>query len=170
MDSFIHHQHEELQIKEEPIDQLSVLPSTENTNIQYKDLHIKSESNDQGFKCEICDKSFASEENRQVHVQIHQDSLDEGENSNKFQCSLCPLIFDAAEDLKKHCFSTHYQGRHQCQLCPQKFVKKMHAYEHLKQGNLLRVIDNKTVTKIFQFVYICSFLSNSVFKKTGSDL
>ena len=137
-----------IQIKDEPIDQFSVLPSTENTNMTYKDLHIKSESNDhQGFKCEICDKSFASLENRKVHLQVHQDSLDEGENSNQFQCSLCPLTFDAAEYLKKHCFSTHYQGRHQCQLCPQKFVKKMHAYEHLKQGNLLRVIDNKTVRR-----------------------
>ena len=128
--------HEELQIKDEPIDQFSVLPSTENTNMTYKDLHVKSETNNQEFKCEICDKSFASQENRKVHVQIHQDSLDKGENRNKFQCSLCPLTFDAAEYLKNHCFSTHYQGRHQCQLCSQKFVKKMHAYEHLKQGNL----------------------------------
>ena len=134
IDSFTHH--EELQIKEEPLEQISVLPSAEYTNVQYKDLHVKNESNNEGFKCEICDKSFASQENRKVHVQIHQNSLNEGENSNKFQCSLCPLSFDAAENLKTHCFSTHYQGRHQCQLCSQKFVKKMHAYEHLKQGNL----------------------------------
>ena len=52
MDSFSHHQHEELQIKDEPIDQFSVLPSTEKTNMQHKYLHIKSESSDQGFKCE----------------------------------------------------------------------------------------------------------------------
>ena len=156
MDSFIHHQHEELQIKDEPIDQFSVLPSTGNTSMQYKNLNIKSETNNQGYKCEICDKSFASQENRKVHVQIHQDSLDKGENRNNFQCSLCPLTFDAAEYLKNHCFSTHYQGRHQCQLCSQKFVKKMHAYEHLKQGNLLRIIDNKIVNKRYLnlFIYV----------------
>ena len=49
MKNCVIYQHEDLEIKHEPIDKLPVLPLSENDNILNEEVHIKNEPINQGF-------------------------------------------------------------------------------------------------------------------------
>ena len=63
-----------------------------------------------------------------------------GLNQGKYSSSLVTEV-----DLKRHFSSTHQEAKnqYQCQLCPEKFVKKVEAFRHLKSKHAIKKHLNK---------------------------
>eukprot|EP01083_Nonionella_stella_P236003 829296_1 len=121
-------------------------------NSDFPDLYKNEKSNTYPFHflCKLCDKTFATVDEKRVHVRIehHYDCrfcgmqfptngqrnqheiLHTGER--KFECSLCHKRFRRKQQVKKHVKSFHLVLRlHRCPLCSDTFVNKGSVETHV---------------------------------------
>ena len=83
------------------------------------------------FKCQTCEKKFASKRNLRRHVRrIH-------ENQTMHECGICEKKYTLQENLRRHIRHIHTkEAMHNCGICHKKFARKIHKQMHLRRCSL----------------------------------
>lgn len=108
--------------------------------------HVLTHTIEKRFPCNYCDKSFATGNNLQKHIQnIHnnhnssnsnieiQISVNSNTNSNSevFKCNVCHRRFPTEKLMKKHRTSAHTEkGKHVCKNCRATFSSVLSKRRH----------------------------------------
>ena len=113
--------------------------------------------------CPICDDTFE----REYHLKKHLKQVHEGEmptkDEKKLQCAKCDMKFKKKINLAHHFATFHIQNTGFIATPTFKTIDTTTNFPSV-QGNLLRIIDNKTVEEI------CSLLiKHTVFKTTNCN-
>ena len=130
------------------IGEIDPLDSTESTKymidceIEFKDEFINTEIDSKAKDTSEAEK--IQNENDQLVMDKSDISDKKSVNMNRRKQILKPRnseevsieIKESVLDFNK-LSSTHQEAKNQCQLCPEKFVKKMEAYEHLKSAHAI---------------------------------
>lgn len=92
-----------------------------------RNLHIATIHEKKPFvNCYKCEESFLSYAQRNRHlINVHGDN-------RKFICKYCGKNFDVRKSMVEHMRKNHLQvvGRHQCDVCDQRFHVPSHLREH----------------------------------------
>ena len=82
---------------------------------------------DEEFKCQTCEKKFASKKNLRRHVRhIH-------ENQTIHECGICEKKFTLKTNLRQHVRHVHEKKKnHECGICKKKFARKSNKEKHLR--------------------------------------
>jgi uncharacterized Zn-finger protein len=93
--------------------------STNNSNNIFNNSTLK-------YTCEICDKSFKTQNILRQHLRIHT-------GDKPFQCSICSKCFSQMASLKYH-LATHSDDRpFKCDYCTKSFKLKPPYKKHIKE-------------------------------------
>lgn len=96
-------------------------------------LHSAEEGN---LQCEICDQTFASQQEIVYHLKIHTGSRTvKNEIDKKFTCDYCERRFFTAKDVRRHLVVHTGRRDFLCPYCPQKFGRKDHLVRHVKNAH-----------------------------------
>ena len=132
------------EIKEETnINSDNVMKSVPNSNItksrtSRKTPILKSEEENEYYKCNICDKLFEQQfvlnrHNKYVHEKPHK-------------CDLCDKKFGDSTKLKDHIDSFHVGlKKHQCKLCERSFGYRQHLSNHVRNYHSDHGLENKCI-------------------------
>ena len=132
------------EIKEETnINSDDVMKSVPNSNstksrTSRKTPILKSEEENEYYKCNICDKQFEQQfalnrHNKYVHEKPHK-------------CDLCDKKFGDSTKLKDHIDSFHVGlKKHQCKLCERSFGYRQHLSNHVRNYHSDHGLENKCI-------------------------
>jgi KRAB domain-containing zinc finger protein len=92
---------------------------------KYLKQHIRDvHADDRKFQCQLCSKSFKSEQTLKNHIQTHNKTV---------KCSMCPILFPRKGKLNHHVKHHHENpGRFECETCGKKFNEKIGLKSHQK--------------------------------------
>ena len=78
------------------------------------------------FRCDICDKRFATKDYLSHHEKTHRKPQD-------FECHLCSSVFTMKSSLKKHVLRVHEMQRFHCPYCNKDYTKKDYVLKHIER-------------------------------------
>ena len=85
-----------------------------------------AKNSEKKFKCEICEKNFASNNSKSKHLTIVH-----GEEK-KLICNVCTLAFGVKKELTVHVKNNHKRGHHPCKKCGKIFAGSSNLMNHIK--------------------------------------
>ncbi|KAL7023383.1 hypothetical protein ACKWTF_012582 [Chironomus riparius] len=92
--------------------------------------HMKNSHKNIDIKCEVCQKSFRSQNLLKAHQKIH---------NKRFECKICNRMFPELNRLKKHEKEAHKNLKtFKCEDCDKKFPSKSRLKLHQKVHNKTR--------------------------------
>jgi DNA-directed RNA polymerase subunit RPC12/RpoP len=119
---------------------------------------VLSNSDAPQFQCTNCEKIFFSNRSLNMHMAIHAQV-------NPFTCDQCDKQFSHKGTLNLHISASHEReqaGHHNCEHCPQRFLKPEHLQSHMlihnnvdkievtKQSSLKKSTQTRTGSKLFE--------------------
>ena len=92
--------------------------------------------------CTECQFYCKTSEQMKEHIELnhlhynkvfHHSYIDceEEESSSRFKCYQCSSFYSSTSELNRHIDSVHYDESHQCQLCPQIFMRRDSLTRHI---------------------------------------
>ena len=84
----------------------------------------------QNFKCEVCEKSFATTNSKLRHIKLVH-----GEEEKTIICNVCSKVFREEKELQKHLKAVHEgQRNYKCDSCGKSFTQagslKIDSFPH----------------------------------------
>ncbi|KAB5571034.1 hypothetical protein PHYPO_G00220290 [Pangasianodon hypophthalmus] len=92
-------------------------------NVHLIESNIPEAKPEKLYKCETCNKSFASHTSLETHKRIHTGAM-------PYSCIICSRQFKQSSHLYSHMFTHSSEKPHACNLCELKFTRKTYLRKH----------------------------------------
>lgn len=132
-------------------------------------MDFKDESNKQNnYLCAVCEGSFGSIENLEIHVRVHKLEMNKICNLDIYECFECGIFTKSLTILKSH-KKSHNNKIYNCEHCLKSFSKTEDLNLHLRVHDNLKVFECKACS--LQFANLDSYRNhlNSVHDNTPDN-
>ena len=104
-----------------------------------RDRHIRTvHQGERRFKCNLCNKSYTSNQDLNVHIQGHFSERIHRPTKHKkiYKCDICTTTFTTSGYRNIHIRTLHQGQRFNCKLCNKSYTLNHNLALHIKQTHL----------------------------------